>query len=358
VANNISYGNRKREAEEWKQRYEELAQRLGAESRMLEHSETLPRKSSKGARQVYNEVIDALNEYTITSPLPVKYVSPPKEGADESLALLLSDLHFGKLTEQDGQETYSIRIATERFKRIVSTAKYLYGNFIRSNHKIDDIHIFLDGDIIDGEQIYIGHEWNLEMPVYDQLRHATRIIGDELIAWASSNFNNVFVHSVQGNHGEVRGMGEPLAFHHSSNWDNIVSLMAETSARSLKNVLFDIGLDQFHVTKIPRHGKGYWTFMMMHKAPANQTISGTVNPIYGRYWQRTQFDMFLGAHWHNFSLGNFQGKPILHNGALFTDDEYTAKLGYSGFPSQTLFTIADKRPLALVWPINLEEEIQ
>ncbi len=310
----------------------------------------------EGAIQQYNEMVATLAEMRENHPVPRKEAVPVRGRTDEALGILLSDLHFGKFSEIDNEVVYSIEIAKRRFEGIIQNARHLWGAYMKSTHEIEDIHIFLVGDIIDGEQIYRTQAWNAELPVVKQVTMAASILKTSLINWAAKEFTNVYIHSVQGNHGEIRESGGESAFHWQTNFDTILACMVEFATADMKNVHWDIGYDRLHIARIPKYKvEGEHRFFMMHKTPVSpQTAAGRSK--FGGWHQRFKVDCFLTGHYHNFRYENFNGIPILYNGAMFgSADDYTMNLAYDGYPSQTLFSIADKRPVAQLWSVDLRE---
>lgn len=308
----------------------------------------------EGIQEKYNEIVASLMEMRQKHPIPKKKVWPVHREADEALGFLLSDLHFGKWSEIDNEVVFSLQIAKERFERIVQNARHLWETYMKSVHKIEDVHIFLVGDIIDGEQIYSTQTWNSELPVVKQVTFAAELIKNRLLTWAAKEFTNVHVHGVQGNHGEVRESGGESAFHWSTNFDVLLLNMLEFGCAELPNVIFDIGYDRIHIAKVKKFKvPGEHRFLMIHKGPQTpQTAHGRSR--YGGWYQRFKYDAVLTGHYHNFGYDNFNGVPILRNGALFgSADDYTQNLAFDGFPEQTLFSIADKRAVAHLWPVDL-----
>lgn len=308
----------------------------------------------EAVEEKYNEIVASLMEMRQEHPIPVKKVWPLHRESDEALGFLLSDLHLGKFSEIDNEIVYSLEIAKSRFEQIGQNARHLWTDYMKTVHRIEDVHIFFVGDIIDGEQIYRTQAWNSELPVVKQVTFAADLIKNNLLTWAAKEFTNVFVHAVQGNHGEIRGNGGDSAFHWQSNFDTLLANMLEFGCAELPNVHFDIGYDRIHIAKVKKFKvPGEHRFFMIHKGPMTpQTAYGRSR--YGGWFQRFKPDAFLTGHYHNFSYNNFNGVPILQNGGLFgSADDYTMNLAFDGFPTQVLFSIADKRPVAHIWPVDL-----
>lgn len=133
-------------------------------------------------------------------PLPADY-RPSKKGpeAEEAALAVVSDWQLAKLTP-----SYNSEICEERIE--------LYGDKIielteiqRADHPVRDIHLWLLGDLIEGELIFPGQHWLIDSSLYMQVCvDGPRILGN-LIRKLLLHFDNVYIESVDGNHGRLGG---------------------------------------------------------------------------------------------------------------------------------------------------------
>ena len=295
----------------------------------------------------YNAIAAAISKMRRDFEPPAQKEWGQKQKFDETEVLVVSDLHFGKKVIVEGQVSFDKDIAAARFKSIVEGMLHLNESYIRPNHSIDELVIVLLGDIVDGELIYVGQQYNQDLPLLDQLTLAAELIKRELINPVSQLFGSVRVISVGGNHGEIRNDRGEHMMHPKTNMDTIVALMLQIGCQNLKNVSFDIATTTMHTAMIRN-----WKFLMAHKLPAPQAGSPG-RAKYGGYFERFRYDAVLRAHFHVPDLGYYNTKPVLMNGSLPGVDDYAIDLSYNTVPSQILFTVSDKRPVALFWQVDI-----
>ena len=302
-----------------------------------------PRKD----RDAYNAIAAAISKMRQDFVPPKRVPWTKKAKFDETEVIVLSDLHFGKKVVIEGQVTFDKDIAAQRFRAITEGMLHLNESYMRPNHSIRELVIVLLGDIVDGELIYNGQSHNSDMPLLDQLVMAAELIKKELINPVAKMFETVRVISVPGNHGEVRTGGGEHAMHPRTNFDTIAALMLQMGCQDLKNVSFDIATSTIHTTMI----RG-WKFMMAHKLPWPQAGSPG-RARYGGFFERFRYDAVLRAHFHVPDLGYYNTRPVIQNGSLPGVDDYSLELSFNTVPSQILFTVSDKRPIALFFQVDV-----
>lgn len=294
----------------------------------------------------YNEIARAISRMRSDFE-PIKKQEWAQKGKfDETEVLVLSDLHFGKKVVIEGQVTFDKAIAEERFKAIAAGMRHLNESYIRPNHSINELVILMLGDIVDGELIYAGQVYNSDMPLIDQLVVAAGLVKKELIDPASQTFGSVRVVSVAGNHGEIRNDRGEHMMHPKTNFDSIFALMLQMGCQNLKNVTFEIATTTLHTTMIRN-----WKFLLAHRLPsANQTV---FRKKYGGLFERFRFDASVHGHWHTPELTYYNTRPIIQNGSLPGTDDYAIELAFNTVPTQLMFTVSDKRPIALFWQVDV-----
>ncbi len=300
----------------------------------------------KKDRDAYNAIAQAISRMRRDFEPPKVQKWNPKGKFDETEVIVLSDLHLGKKVVIEGQVIFDKDIAEQRLKSIVSGMHHLNESYIRPNHSIDELVILLLGDIVDGELIYLGQPYNQDLPLLDQLIISTRLIKKELIDPVSQTFGSVRVVSVPGNHGEIRNDRGEHVMHPKTNFDSILALMLQLACQDLKNVSFEIATTTMHTTMIRN-----WKFLLAHNLPsAGQTA---FRKRYGGYFERFRFDASVHGHWHTPELAFFNTKPIIQNGSLVGTDDYALDLAFNTVPSQLMFTVSNKRPVALFWMVDV-----
>lgn len=269
-----------------------------------------------------------------------------KQQFDETEVVVLSDLHFGKKVVIEGQVTFDKTIAEQRFKAIMSGMRHLNESYIRPNHSIDELVILLLGDCVDGELIYEGQVYDQDLPLLDQLIFSSQLIKQELINPASQMFGTVRIVAVPGNHGEIRNERKEHMMHPRTNFDTILAVMLQIGCQDLKNVSFEVATTALHTTLIRN-----WKFLLAHNLPSASSTS--FRKQYGGFFERFRFDVSVHGHWHTPELTYFNTKPVIQNGSLPGVDDYSIQLAFNTVPSQVMFTVSDKRPIALFWQVDV-----
>lgn len=130
-------------------------------------------------------------------PEPGLYMSGA--GRPEVAVAVLGDWQLGKKTR-----SYNSAVAEQRIE--------LYGdkvieltNIQRAHHPVDELHVFVLGDIVEGELIFPGQQWLIDASLYQQVtKDGPRILANFLRKMVSF-FDKVTVHAIIGNHGRMAG---------------------------------------------------------------------------------------------------------------------------------------------------------
>ena len=294
----------------------------------------------------YNAIARAISQMRRNFEPIEKLEWTQKETFDETEVIVLSDLHFGKKVIIEGQVKFDKNIAEERFKAITAGMRHLNESYIRPNHSINELVILLLGDLVDGELIYEGQVYNQDMPLLDQLEFAAKLIKKELLDPASQSFGTVRVVAVPGNHGEIRNERKDHMMHPRTNFDTILALMLQMGCQDLKNVTFEIATTTLHTTMIRN-----WKFLLAHNLPSAQ--HSAFRKKYGGFFERFRFDASVHGHWHTPEWAYFNTKPVVQNGSLPGVDDYSIELAFNTVPLQVMFTVSEKRPIALRWEVDV-----
>lgn len=288
-------------------------------------------------------VRDAVTPLKFKAPQNVRpYTGSGKPGTEEAACLLLSDTHIGKKTDR-----YNIEIAMARVRRVFE-ALFEIVAIHRRAYPINELHVFMAGDIVDGEMIYPTHQYHVDGHMVKQIFSGVPTLV-EMLAACGAMFRDVHVHCIRGNHG--RG-GSKMA-HEESNWDNITYLVLQTATQHLKNVHWDVPLGWKQIVDVK--GK-----KVLHYH--GHQIKMTLNlPWYGittrvARWASTEqlndFDIAVQGHFHSSSLLQWNNKTVFTNGTTVDGDEFALEfLGLESSQSQWCFGIHPRR--GLTWSYQL-----
>ena len=167
---------------------------------------------------VENAVVEAVSLIDIPKvpkPKPRKLV----HGNPEVAVAWIADIQLGKKTP-----TYDSNIAEERIDRHADKVLKIT-NMHRSASPITECHVWMLGDIVEGEGIFPGQEWLIDSSLYEQAMNRGPRILAMFVRRMLSEFDKVVVHAVIGNHGRVGKRGQ---FHYETNTDRMCYKVTET----------------------------------------------------------------------------------------------------------------------------------
>jgi len=169
-------------------------------------------------------------------PVPRLHYSPTTISGDmESAVLCIGDVHGGEdVTTNDtlGRNRYDMSITEERLAHIVPKVRLLT-DLERKSRPIEELVIFLLGDIIDGEVIFAGQPFYINAPAISQVRQVGRFIS-QMVNDLSDFFPRVRVETVVGNHGRASQFGTG---HYLSNWDAVLYDQVTAELKNNKRVV-------------------------------------------------------------------------------------------------------------------------
>jgi len=250
----------------------------------------------------------------------------------EAAALLISDLHSGKKHYDDkGVPTYNRDIAAFRLALLKERLIHLITKNLRPD-KIDELHILLLGDIVDGSGIYPNQELNQDMQsVQPQVALASAGIWD-IVRTVREKLNyKVFIRGIRGNHGR-QGKYAPAA----NNFDFMVyqtlRMLAHYEDEDNVSVEYSTMTDYLNF-EIKGH-RGH----IRHEAPP-QTETPAARAKFGGWREKHRWDFICYGHKHHPGNGTWMGYEAMMNGSFVGDDDLSEVMGQGSRPSQTLFGV-------------------
>lgn len=270
----------------------------------------------------------------------------PVESDAESIVLLLSDLHIGKLTiGPDGETTYDTEIALHRIEQLTQSVKRVV-SFAQKSTAIDEIVVTLCGDILDGDQIYRTHAYNLDDHVAGQLKAATKALWDLIVELSNiEGIEKVRVATVRGNHGRL-GMDA----HVDSNADNLLydNLQFAASLYGSPKITVTTKYSAYHVVEVRGH-----RLLLTHEAPLTCDAPAARAKLMG-WIDLYNVDCVLGGHWHHEQISTIADRYIFRNGSLpGSGDDLSHRMGVRSSPCQLLFGISKNRLPTFIYPVTI-----
>ena len=299
----------------------------------------------KGTQDAIQKYYDLLKD----ARKDIKEIKPRKitlEKNNENLVILNSDWHIGKKIEENGEVIYDTNKAKENLEKFTNNLRSLIGHILNSVD-LDAIDIVNIGDLIDGEEIYQGQIENIDEYLDKQIEIGTRQKYKQAEKLQDDFGIPVTEHYVVGNHGKGHSGGEWL-----SNFDSLIHLNEQ--------IIRDIaGNKELHICENHRletrliNIRGH-KILMKHWAPS-QTETSSAFKRYSGWLNIYNYDGMFTAHYHNPKISYFQKKPIIRNGCIFGDDDYSKELGYTSNPSQIVLGISNKRFPTYIYTLDMVE---
>lgn len=283
-------------------------------------------------------IIDAVKEnlepLVLFEPYKLQPKKDKRKGVPSEIAMLhISDTQIGKITP-----TYNTQVAEERLLLLAEKTIEII-KLRRNMAKIDELVLFLGGDIVEGEEIFAGQSFLIDSDVFEQAVRSAPAILVKVILRLLDEIQTVRVRCVPGNHGRnARGQGSK-----STNWDNVcyavTKLAVEASRPDLKERLdFKEPTDWYVV-----HNIFDWGILCVHGDQIKGGFGGF--PWYGaakKIWGwidsiPANFDYILMGHFHTYASVVLNHRILLANGTSEDSNTYAQEqLAASGYPCQRL----------------------
>ena len=227
----------------------ELADQLYRQNEQLRRELELEKSSrDRAIRAIEETTRDTIAGLVIPPvPKPPKPAKALKDRDSEVPVLHVADIQLGKLTPD-----YNSEVAEHRMDVYGDKALKLI-ELHRAVAPINEAHIWLLGDIVEGEDIFPGQSWLIDSGLYSQAMVNGPQILAKLIRKVLSSVDKVTVRGVIGNHGRIGKKGQ---YHPETNTDR----MAYFVTRTLLQPEIEAGrLDWFHAEPGNTGERGWYT---------------------------------------------------------------------------------------------------
>jgi UDP-2,3-diacylglucosamine pyrophosphatase LpxH len=278
-----------------------------------------------------------------TVSLPVPKIPQRGKFDEEEFVLLISDIQIGHKTK-----TFNIEVAKKRGEILIDRLAKITA-IHRASHPVNNINLFLLGDLIHNETI--GRFLDLDefdVVVKKQVFEGAIPIVSRIISFCAQNFRQVNIWTCHGNHGN---MGKFAAT--STNFDDVIYEFLRSEFKGQKNVHFHLTENFFQIAKVMNT-----RFLLVH----GDNIRMWMNiPTYGitqrlMRWQGSigQFDVMTLGHFHNFVWEDWNDKEFVVNGTWVTDDDWVRKnMGLTGSCVQVLMSVHPRQGITFTRKIKL-----
>jgi len=290
-----------------------------------------------------NMISDLIKEASVVKPIAS---GSPVSSENESLVLMLSDLHIGKsVVDEDGYSIYNIQIALERLKQIAEGVKRVISHAKRST-TIDEIVVCLIGDILDGDNIYKTQAHHLDDHIAGQLKAGTRALWDLITDLVEiDGIEKVRVATVRGNHGRASDSS-----HEDSNMDNLLydNLQFAATLHGDERITVATKYSAFHVVEVKGH-----RLLLRHEAPLTCDTSAARAKL-GGWCDMHKCDAILSGHYHHTQVSTFADRYIIRNGSTVGPDNLSERMAVTSKPEQIIFGLNSKRLPTFIYPVTLD----
>lgn len=279
---------------------------------------------------VYQATYDAA-ETAASRPkiIPPKFENQSKGGKETAL-VHVTDWQYGKKTN-----TYNAKVCEKRIQTMVAKVCQLT-DIQRNDHPVDDLHLLLGGDMVEGVTIFPGQAWELDITLFDQFQGVAKLI-EEMVEAFLSHFKHVHVWEEAGNHGRIGLPGTTAA---GDNIDRMAYFAALSRIRSDHLTWHPISTEWHQIVTIGNyramlaHGDEVRSFGGITKKALEWT-SGVVEPFK---------DIYLG-HFHTpTTITMPNAGRIFVTGTTESDSDYAKKVvAATNVPSQRLHFIDPRK---------------
>jgi len=277
--------------------------------------------------------------------LPALVVPPqPKHdcrsASSKEVAILhLSDIQLGKVTQ-----TYDTAVAEERVLLAMDKTIHIT-DLRRSRAKIDDLHVYIGGDIVEGEDIFPHQAHTIDSPLYDQACVNGPRIFTKALLMALEYFPRVWVGEVDGNHGRNGPRGTRAS--PKTNWDKVMSnvlraILLGTKENPRKELARRLTYHQapefYFVDRVFD-----WGNLVVHGHQITGGFAGF--PWYGtakKAWGwidaiEEPWDNLFFGHFHTPAMATLGHRRFYANGTTESDNNFAKEqLAACGVPAQRL----------------------
>jgi len=303
-----------------------------------------------------NQVIidNCLASISKCSFAPAKIPKKEKKTRNQEFHALNSDTHCGELVDPDwvqGVAEYNSELFVSRMN-LWAEKICLFRDQDKASLGLNKLCLYMLGDHMDGELIYKGQAYNIDLITMEQFMLAFTTYVD-IILFLASVFPEVEIFCVMGNHGRLGKKGEA---HQKSNFDYLLYKMLNYTLKKQANV-------KIYVSSCPtmliRHGN--FNFALNHN---DDTRGWNGIPYYGldRKSRRLNnlynmiIDYMLGGHFHTSATLH---DNILLNGSMAGGSDLSInKMKTAELPSQKIFYFDQKHGIHRISNIRLASPVK
>ncbi len=312
-------------------------------------------KNAKGeaVSAIYAAAYDAFANTNLVIPQR-KDVKRSGSGDAEVAVAVFADWQLGKLTPDYDSEVLAERIElyTEKMLKIVEVQ--------RADHPVDTLHVWLLGDIVEGEEIFPGQSHLIDSGLYRQVGVNGPEILTKFFATALQHFDHINVMGVIGNHGSVGGRNRKM-YDPESNMDRLLYKIVSLIFKNEPRITFNIpdGRGERHWYIVDRIGS--YASLLIHgdQMPSPNTVTAYYRKVMG--WKDGAIpeefeDVFMG-HYHQQAKMTIGTSTLRISGSPESTNTYAQEFFNSmSRPSQHLMFVHPNHGVTSEYSIWLDND--
>lgn len=292
---------------------------------------------SRAGEAILAEAVKAVFKTPPDLNVPKTPRKDKRDKPEETAVLHVSDIQLGKITE-----TYNTQVACDRLM-LLADKTIAITKTRKSSAKIENLRLYLGGDLVEGEEIFATQAHQIDQSVFDQAVRSLPEILSRMTLKLLEEFRNIHIVTVPGNHGR-QGPRSTRA-NPRTNWDNVVHdvlklwlLGPDDHPRLRDRVTMDVSESFWAVDRV--YG---WGNLMVHGDQIGGGFAGF--PWYGtakKAWGWIDsipqpWDYLWFGHFHTPATATLNHRIFLANGTVESDNTFAqANLAAAGYPCQRL----------------------
>ncbi len=273
--------------------------------------------------------------------LPFK--QPKVKRDEEDIGIVITDPHLGKITQ-----SYNLEIATARFDYLLDSAMTI----INLHRPIRKAHIFMLGDIVQGENAFQGSKvGETSKGVYEQIHEDAVPLITKFCLSLAQGVGSVDVYGVRGNHGRYAREAPD-----KTNWDRFFYKSLADAMVNQKSVKVYPASEFYQLINI----RGF-RFFLVHGDQARGNAGVPVIALRRKmqewYAYVGQFNYAYAGHFHTqyFDQINTCADYTI-SPPLVTGDEWAIEMvGRASQPKQLCFGIHNKYGRTFRYDLHTDE---
>ena len=266
----------------------------------------------------------------------------------DSLCIHLTDFHAGKVVKnQEGEIIYNEEIFRNRINRLCEQILKLLDNNISKGVPIREVILLLNGDLCNGENIYLTQAFEQEAAPPTQVMLVIDVLTKLIMSLLKRNLS-VKVFGIRGNHGRTAKDTDV-----ASNWDLMTYEILDFWAKLvLKNPKLQIKFAETeHIVFDIRGHK----FMMRHICP--EQVDSPAGRVKINEWARQYgVEGIVYGHYHHAAISDCDNVRVIRGGSPVGGDSLSDSMAKHSEPIQIIFGVNEQRITTFIYFVDLGEK--